>query len=179
VAFAPWPARLSPEIVMTLSIGLDSYADLDDLCAVASDYGHGPLIEATDDLVLEGWARQATMFLDNAYAWVGVRSVPGQPLAWPRSGAVDQDGLVIPPDLVPSEIIVAQSLLMVAAGAGELAGSTGGSDRAVIRESADDASIEYAAGSADRKFPMVSGLIRHLTTSHLMGSFRQLMAARG
>ena len=42
-----------------LTIGLDLDADLDDLCAIASDYGHGPFIEQTDDLALEGFARSA------------------------------------------------------------------------------------------------------------------------
>jgi hypothetical protein len=54
-----------------------------------------------------------------------------------------------------------------------------GGERQILAEAADDASVTYAPGSGFRKFPMVSALIRHLTTSHLMGSFRQLEVMRG
>ena len=134
---------------------------------------------ATDDIVLEGWARQACAYLDAAYQWIGVRAVAGQPLQWPRVRAVDQDGVLIPADVVPSEIIVAQSLLMVSCAHGPLAGNSGGSDREILSERADDAAVQYLPGSAARRFDQISALIRHLTITHLMGGFRQIMAVRG
>jgi hypothetical protein len=165
--------------------GLDTYADLATLTEILADYGHGSYLDSASTLDQEAHARSARLYLDHAFAWVGTRSVPGQPLAWPRSGAIDQDGLVIAPDVVPAEIVTAQSLLMCAAGSGDLAGGTGGTggsgnpDREIRREAPDDASIEFAPGSADRKFPMVSALVRHLTTAHRLGPFRQVQAVRG
>jgi hypothetical protein len=167
------------EIAVALVVGTDTYASLDDLVEILTDYGHGAYLDAHDTLSQEGHARSARLFLDLSYSWIGQRAVPGQSLAWPRSGAIDQGGLPIPSDLVPEAIVTAQALLMVAAGSGDLAGSTGGTDRAVIRESADDASIEYAPGSAARRYPQVSAMIRHLTTAHRLGPFRQITAARG
>jgi hypothetical protein len=169
-------------VLDVLVVGLDSYASLEDLNAIAGDYGHAALIEATDDIALEGFARQAVMYLDAAYSWLGKRSVAGQPLAWPRTGIIsDLDGVPIPPDAIPAEIVTAQALLMVAAGAGDLAGGTGGpgADREIIRETADDASVEYERGSSARRFPMISGLVAHLCTAHQIGPFRQIQAARG
>jgi hypothetical protein len=55
-------------------VGTDTYASLDDLESIAVDYGHAAVIEATDQLTLEGWARQAVMYLDSAYSWLGKRS---------------------------------------------------------------------------------------------------------
>jgi hypothetical protein len=166
-----------------ITVGVDTYASLDDLAAIAGDYGHSALIEATDQLTLEGWARQAVMYLDRAYSWLGKRAVAGQPLAWPRAGVIEgRDGVLIAPDVVPHEIIDAQALLMVACASGPLDGGTGGHgnpDRAILAESADDASVQYERGSAARHYSPITGLIRHLCTRQLLGGARQILGTRG
>jgi hypothetical protein len=166
---------------MTLTVGVDTYGNLADLEAVLIGLGFVEYLDANDDPTLEAHARSACLFLDHAYAWCGVPAVPGQALAWPRSGALDIDGFEIPDDVVPNEVVTAQGLLMQACSAGPLDGGSGGAsdDRQILAEAADDASVTYAPGSGFRKFPMVSALMRHLTTSHLMGSFRQLEVMRG
>ena len=79
-----------------LTPGSDTYGSLDDLQAILLDLGHGSYVDATDTLTMEGHARQARVGLHLAFDWLGVRAVPGQALAWPRSGAIDQDRLPIP-----------------------------------------------------------------------------------
>jgi Putative DnaT-like ssDNA binding protein len=142
--------------LVALTVGQDTYASLDDLVEIALDYGHINYVDATDTLVQESHARSARLYLDNAYDWVGLRAVAGQTLAWPRRGVVDLDGLPIPDDHVPDAIIVAEALLMVAAGAGPLAGSSGGSgnpDREIRRESSDDANLDRRSLFARRLRP--------------------------
>jgi hypothetical protein len=166
---------------VALTVGLDSYGSLDELESILVDLGHGSYIDSRDQLAMESDARNAVLYLDLGWQWRGRRTDPDQALAFPRTGIRDQDGVLIAPDVVPSEIVVAQSLLMVAAGAGPLDGGTGGNspDREIRREAADDAVIEYEPGSAARRYPQVSALVAHLCTSHLMGGFRQVAGARG
>jgi hypothetical protein len=164
-----------------LVIGQDTYASLGDLEAIAIQYGDSRWLETTEDSLLDSYARAAALYLDNAWHWLGSRSVPGQPMAWPRTGCVDRDGSQISPDVVPECIVMAQALLFVARNAGPLDGGTGGSgaDRVVLRESADDASVEYERGSAQRRYPPVSAMIGHLTIGNRIGSFRQAPGIRG
>jgi Putative DnaT-like ssDNA binding protein len=110
---------------MTLTVGVDTYGNLADLEAVLIGLGFVEYLDANDDPTLEAHARSACLFLDHAYAWCGVRAVPGQALAWPRSGALDIDGFEIPDDVVPNEVVTAQALLMQACSAGPLEGAAG------------------------------------------------------
>jgi len=101
---------------------------------------------------------------------------------WPRSGVITDDGQAIATDAVPEAVIISEALLMQAASLGALDGGCGGPhnpDREIRREASDDASVEFAPGSSARKFAMVSGLVRHLTTAHALGPFRQVACARG
>jgi hypothetical protein len=101
-------------------------------------------------------------------------------LAWPRVGVIEGlDGVLIAPDVVPTVIVHAQALLMAAAGSGPLAGPTGGSDREIRAERADDAMVEYEPGSSARRFDQISAMVRHLCTAQLLGGFRQVQAVRG
>jgi hypothetical protein len=170
-------------VIVALVVGVDSYLTAEQIVSRGTELGYGPFLASLAASDLDAFARLACQYLDLAWRWNGSRAVVGQPLEWPRSGVLDRDGVSIPSDVVPSEVLDAQVLLTVEQLHGPLYGWTGGSSRegrAVVRESADDASITYGgSGSGSRSFPMVNALLRHLNSGRAMGSARQGDARRG
>jgi len=149
------------------SASADAYVSLVDAEAYYLAY-NGAAWPGTD-IDKEAAIRRATRYLDGL-RWKGVKaSGREQALEWPRFGAYDCDGYVIPSDAVPVEVVNACSLLAFY----ELA-NPGGLDPNVTltqiakREKVDVIEVEYngAPATAQNVRPVVTGamdLIRCLT----------------
>lgn len=84
----------------------DSYATAAELVTYATNYGVTvPVTEATQEALLRRAAVQM-----NGLSWKGERTVPGQALAWPRSG-VCVHGEELASDTIPREILYGQMAL--------------------------------------------------------------------
>lgn len=85
----------------------DSYASIDTADAYLSNYGYVTWDAATDDMKSAA-LRRGTQYVDLTYGarWRGTRkNGRGQALDWPRFGATDCDGVPVPDDAVPLEIV--------------------------------------------------------------------------
>jgi hypothetical protein len=159
---------------VALTVGLDSYCDYSTLVGRLVDLGFGSFVDSNDQAVLESAARMATLTLDHMVEWRGAKTDPAQVLQWPRVGT-DRDGL--PFDGTPGPVVDCEVLLTGAAEGGPLF-LTGGSDRQVVRESSDDASIEYLT-SASRHFPLAVALITPFSWRVSFSGYRQVQGVRG
>lgn len=124
----------------------ESYASAADMRELALRRGYA----VPDDVAeCEQLLVQAMDYLE-ALKWKGTRSVPSQPLAWPRS-YVFVDGYVLPSKSIPKQLIQAQCRLAVEA-----------------QETVTGAvSVSYAEGSSTDapSFTWLNGLLRGMVTS--------------
>lgn len=107
---------------MAADVGTNSYVTAAEAGAYfGASLSAGAWAEVEDrDAALVSAARR----LDQV-AWRGRRSDPQQPLAWPRSGAVDADGRPIPADAIPDNVKRAQMELALAMSREDLTADTG------------------------------------------------------
>ncbi|MEQ8816558.1 MAG: hypothetical protein RLO51_26215 [Thalassobaculum sp.] len=145
---------------MTVTAGIDAYADRAEADAyfaaraVTAWAGAG---EAARDAAL----LHATAWLEGNFRWVGRLVDPGQPLAWPRTGARDAEGR--PLDGIPDRVKAACAELALVALAGDLAPPVERGGR-VLSERVGPVEISYAADAPPgRAFPAVEALLRGLT----------------
>jgi hypothetical protein len=133
----------------------NSYASVDDLTAFAASRGY----DVPDEDQCPALLFQAMDYL-NGLNWLGVRADPEQPLPWPRCGIYLEDSL-LKPDVIPRQLVQAQSRLALAALDGELDGTL---TRGVTMEMAGKVSLQYSgdADSGEVHFPWLSGLLRGL-----------------
>lgn len=156
----------------------DAYISLADAEAYYLDYqGSAWDTDISDDLK-EAAIRRAARYLD-ALHWKGERTHKReQSLAWPRYGATDCDGTLIPSGVVPVEVVNANALL-----AFYEASNVNALDPTVTlatiakREKVDVIEVEYRgqAASAESQRPVVTAaqdqircLVRGGSTSFLM-----------
>lgn len=127
--------------------------------------------------------RRATSFIDivGKGKWRGRKTDPGQPLAWPRAGAFDEDGYVIPDHTIPLAVrhATAVAALRIA----------GGDDLLPDRE--ENIASESVAGAVSTsyfenkssipKYTEIYGLLSGLVTGRLgeEPSFTQTHVTRG
>lgn len=127
--------------------------------------------------------RRATSFIDivGKGKWRGRKTDPGQLLAWPRSGASDEDGFVVPDDITPLAVkhATAVAALRIA----------GGDDLLPDRE--ENIASESVAGAVSTsyfenkssipKYTEIYGLLSGLVTGRLGedSSFTQIHVTRG
>lgn len=141
------------------SPAFNSYASLTECRDYASSRG---LSVPDDDDALSTLMLQAMDYLEGK-KWKGVPTVPGQNLAWPRSGVV-RDYYALPGDSIPSQVKQAQCRLTVEAQTTDLQPSFG-SGAEVLSEAVTGAvSITYAEGTRDEppSFSAVDALLRGL-----------------
>jgi hypothetical protein len=159
---------------VALTVGADSYCSYDALVGRLLDLGYGSFVDSNDQVVIESAARMAVLTMESMVSWRGAKVDPAQALQWPRVLA-DAAGVAFAG--TPGQVVDGQVLLTAAHEAGPLF-STGGSDRQIIREAADDASIEYQT-SASRSFTLATALILPFAWSVSFSGYRQVQAARG
>ncbi len=83
--------------------GANSYVSVDYFTSYWADRNKdlsGYAVQAIEAALI-----QATQLIDNNYSFNGARISIAQPLAWPRTGASDKEGITIAGDEVPHEII--------------------------------------------------------------------------
>ena len=90
--------------------GAESYVSLAEANAYFSSRGNPSDWTSLSDAVKEQYLREAADYLEMFYGhrWKGRRSENDQPLAWPRSGVLDQDQYQIEPDVIPQRLKNAQ-----------------------------------------------------------------------
>ncbi len=87
---------------MPVIVGKDSYVSLDMADTYFAAHGYTSW-SALDDAAKETALVQASQFIDSVARgkWKGVKTNPAQELAWPRTGATDEDGLDIENSVIP------------------------------------------------------------------------------
>jgi hypothetical protein len=92
--------------------GLEAAEAYVDSAFVAQFLGDRGIDWGTEVANQESALRRATAYLDGAFTWPGRRARGrSQALAWPRSGAVDIDGSLLPSGEIPREIRAASAHL--------------------------------------------------------------------
>lgn len=61
--------------------------------------------DALDEETKQRFLVRASKYLDTMVDWNGEKSVPESGLRWPRSGVYDADGLAIPDDVIPQQLM--------------------------------------------------------------------------
>lgn len=66
---------------------------------------HFPTVDTSDPVAVDGAIVRATAWLSSHFKWKGTPTCGrSQSLAWPRQGAVDCDGNLVPSNEVPEEV---------------------------------------------------------------------------
>ncbi len=95
---------------MSVVVGTDSYATIDEATAYFAARLNSSAWTAASDANKETALKQATRMLDSFVDWIGVRTEPTQALAWPRCAASDavellvRDGAAIASDEIPEAV---------------------------------------------------------------------------
>lgn len=155
---------------MTVTAGIDSYADRAEADAYFAARGVAPWAAA------EAGARdaallRATAWIEGRFRWVGRLVDPAQPLAWPRTGAVDGEGR--PLDGIPVRLKAACAELALVALSQDLAPPLDRGGR-VLTERVGLLEVAYAADAPPgRTFPAVEALLRGLVRGATMTTARR------
>lgn len=148
--------------------GAESYATTAQIDAYWAARTHNALYTAWSAVTnttakKEGQAREATAYLDAVYgpSYRGVRRGYVQGLAWPRVGALDDDGYPLP-DL-PPELVAAVCELAPLAISATLTPAVSAGGGVVKRVKAGSVEVEYADnGSTEKSYPAVARLLAPL-----------------
>lgn len=137
------------------SPGFNSYASIDDLNLFVSSREY-----SLDNSKAASLLFQAMDYL-NTLSWKGGRSKQGQSLAFPRVGVVI-DGVPLPDNIIPKQLIETQCRLAVEAQEHDLMPTMSGE---IVSESISGAvSVSYAQGtnSGKVKFAWLDGALKGL-----------------
>lgn len=145
---------------MPLTSGTDTYATEAELTSYAAARG---ITIAGQPSVLLTLAMDYLATLEDR--WQGTRTLPTQPLAWPRYG-VYVYGTMLADDAIPQSLLDAQCRLAIEADAGTALLPTVpvGGRGSVVREKVDVVEVQYAEGynNAMPIFTAVNGLLKPL-----------------
>lgn len=134
----------------------NSYATADNLRKFASSR-EIELPDAIEPLLLKA------MDYLNGLPWYGSRLSASQPLPWPRSGIVF-DGVKLPSDTIPAQLVTAQCMLAVEAISGDLLAAN---REAAVKSERVEGAITTTYAVADGQsftpsYPMVMGILSGL-----------------
>lgn len=140
----------------------ESYASIADMRKLALMRGYAVPEDVAE---CEQLLVQAMDYLE-ALKWKGTRSVPSQPLAWPRSCVV-VDGYAMPRKSIPKQLIQAQCRLAVEAQETDLQPSFSGGGQVTQETVTGAVSVSYAEGSSTDapSFTWLNGLLRGMVTN--------------
>jgi len=145
-------------ITDSASPAFNSYASADDL----RKFAHYRGIEIPD--VVDPLLLKAMDYL-NGLSWYGSRFTICQPLPWPRSGVLF-DGVKLPPDTIPAQLVTAQCMLAIEAKGGDLLAAN--REAAVKSERVEGAVTTTYAVSDGQSFtpsyPLVMGILNGLVS---------------
>jgi len=162
----------------------DSYASLAQADAWHDGRGNADWAALTE-AAKEAALRRATTWIDATYGsrLGGLPVYPRvQALAWPRTGATDTDGYVVPSDAIPVEIVraTAEAALREALTPGSLSPDYVASE-AVVREKVGPLEVEYrgssGASSVSPVLTIVDGLLAPLLGRNSRGGMRMVVRA--
>ena len=140
------------------SAEFNSYATADNLRKFASSREIA-LPDAAEPLLLKA------MDYLNGLSWYGSRLSVSQPLPWPRSGVVF-DGVKLPSDIIPAQLVTAQCMLAIEAISGDLLAAN--REAAVKSERVDGAvTVSYAVADGQSftpNYPLVMGILTGLVS---------------
>ncbi len=157
---------------MTLTVGVDSYLSVEDSDAYWAARANARWAGA-DMAEKEKALREATQYLDGRYDWVGGHPGGGQPLGWPRLGAVDHEGR--PLAGIPQKVAQATAELALQALGEPLVPAQARAGR-TRREKVGALEVEYQSGApGGRSYPFVTLLLKGLIRGD--GSATGLMRA--
>lgn len=132
----------------------NSYASVEDLTQFAASRGY----DVPDEEECIPLLYQALDYL-NGLNWLGAKTMPEQPLPWPRRGMFF-DGEVLNPETIPRQLIQAQCRLALEAQYGALDACF---TKGMTTETAGKVSVQFADNaSGELYFPWLSGLLRGL-----------------
>lgn len=119
--------------------GANAYASVADVDTYHDDYGAPAAWSSSTTLEKEDAIRLATRYLDATYSsrWRGTRDSRDQPLDWPRTDVVDDDGWDRNDNEILVELTAATAIVALLVRNGEsLLPNVTGADQSVISESA-------------------------------------------
>lgn len=144
---------------MTLTAGIDSYADRVEADAYFAARGVAAWA-AADAAARDAALLRATAWIEGRYRWAGRLVDLAQPLAWPRTGACDDEGR--PLDGIPHRVKAACAELALVALSEDLAPPLDRGGR-VLAERVGQIEVDYAPDApSGRSFPAVEALLRGL-----------------
>ena len=144
---------------MSLTVGENSYLSAGDADAYFAARNVAAWASAPS-VAKEAALLQATAYIDGSYAFRGRIADPGQPLSWPRSGAIDSEGRVLPG--IPRRIEHATAELALVALAGDLLPprERGGK---ITREKVGPVEVEnLPEAEPGRTYPLIDLLLKPL-----------------
>lgn len=146
---------------MALTVGTDTYVSLTDANTFWTNFGGGTNWAAASDTNKEQALREATIFVDRSYRWIGEHPhTVSQLLAWPRLNAWDKQGRIRTG--IPQEIKDAVSWLANEALGGQLrpARKRGGRIDSIT---AGSVKVQYQPGApANSTYEYVDLLVENL-----------------
>lgn len=122
-------------------------------------------ISVTEGLLLRAMDHLSTI------RYLGTKTSSDNPLPWPRTGVYDCEGLLIPPDSIPRQLINAQIWLAYQIDAGNDPGAV--QTPAVKSETVDVISVEYAVEEGQ----MSSEITGPMSLPNVREALRCLVAA--
>lgn len=139
----------------------NSYASVIDLRAFADSRG---FIIPADDAECAQLLVQAMDYLEGL-EWRGERAVPSQPLAWPRTG-LRFDGVDLPVDVIPKQLVSAQCRLAVESQEIELSPSVAGGGAVTMERVEGAVTVQYEPGTNKNtpSFPWLHASLRGLVS---------------
>lgn len=145
---------------MPLTVGTDTYATVAELLSYAAARGI-TITGLPDPLLVASMDYLATL----EDRWQGNRTLPTQPLAWPRSGVYIY-GTMLADDAIPQSLLDAQCRLAIEADAGTplLPTVPVGGRGSMIEQKVDVITTKWAEGSNNSApiFTAVNGLLKPL-----------------
>ena len=151
---------------MTLVVGTNTYIT----AANAEIYLGDSIRYATWSALSEAYKEQALISAARMLSrqkWQGTPNVEGQALSFPRSGLVDREGVTIPEEEVPTDVINAQCELAIALVAKASIETTTDSSSNLKTAKAGSTSIEYFRPIPGTRFPtIVNELIGYLLSGY-------------
>lgn len=151
----------------------DTYGDLAGYKEWADDRGHSYPVTSGADAQITVALLNAAEYLDGRYRgrWKGVKATIAQVRAWPRTGARDEDGVLVDEDDVPTAVAYAayEATKLILAGTDMSPAIVRGG--AVKRERVVagpvESETEYADGAPARTaFTAIDDLLRGLVRSN-------------
>jgi hypothetical protein len=152
---------------MALVVGTNTFIALADADTYHSDRGNASWAAATET-DRQSALIKATDYITDHYSWKGLKTVSSQGLAWPRTGATDEDGYELSSDVIPEAVKRATSELALLIIGGESLTAKRERGGNVKREKIGPLETEYMdSATPGDTYPAIDRLVRGLIQSRM------------